>query len=95
MSHDCCPHCRTRSGISAYISLLLSFDNIPAVIIYSAIVLAYGDKLGLSSAASGVFVALVAIPLSMRVVRKFSCENCGAEFRATEPNTPAIENIKF
>lgn len=88
MSDGCCPHCHTRSGISSYISLILTFDNLPAVLLYGLIVLAYSDRLALGSWTAAGFIMLLALPLSLRAAKKFSCGNCGAEFRAQ--NAPAV-----
>ena len=84
MRLNSCPHCRTRSGLTDYLTLLLSLENWPLILVYSFLVISFGNKLEFSQSLISAFVVVTVIPLLFQVIRKQACENCGAEFREVD-----------
>ncbi|MCO6429864.1 MAG: hypothetical protein J5J00_03305 [Deltaproteobacteria bacterium] len=84
MKLDHCPHCHTRSGLTDYFTLLLSLENWPLALLYSMLVIAFGNKLEFGNLAISLFIFAAIAPLAFHLVRKQSCENCGMEFKATD-----------
>lgn len=81
MKHKTCPHCHTYSGLRNYSSLLLTLEDWPMVLLYSVVIVAFGEKFNHSIAITSLFVGLALIPLIFKRLSKSACDNCGIEFR--------------
>ena len=52
------------------------------VFVYTLVVMAFGEKFNYSSNSTAIFAALAVVPLLFRVLNRYSCDNCGMEFRS-------------
>lgn len=92
---DSCPNCHTRSGLSRYKVILLSFDSLPFAFLTAIVVLAFGEKFNYSMAATSLFAAFAVIPQLFTLDSKTNCENCGVDFKETGSSLPIrVREIK-
>ena len=83
-----CPNCRTCDQLEKKYSLLLSFDQWPAMILFSTIFMLVGNLLALPPDIIAIGWSVSLLPLFFTLLEKNRCERCGLEFRQTEPITP-------
>ena len=84
MDRKSCPKCNSNMHVVELFSCRPSLQEWPLMLIFTGIIMIYGDLLGLNAAEVLWFSALAVFPLCFQKTRKKSCLHCHIDFQSSD-----------
>ncbi len=84
MSHESCPKCQRKGGLSASYSVLITFEEWPNLVLVLLSVISLGVWLQAGLRAAIFAGGLAAIPTCVRLLKRQYCDCCHMEFRVED-----------